>query len=181
MALTRLAHSLVRKHFEERHKGLAIDATCGNGHDTEFLARLGFKKVLAFDVQDLAINNTRDRLAEAQLTSVTLILDGHQNLLDHVSSPISCAMFNFGYLPKADKQLTTQTDTSLVALAAAVLHLSDDGIICLICYPGHPTGKHETQAIQLWLAELKGVSVTEYLSSTPKPASPVLYTIIPDR
>ena len=42
-----------------------IDATCGNGHDTLFLARLVPEgRVLAFDISPLAINNTAARLEE---------------------------------------------------------------------------------------------------------------------
>ena len=47
MGLTRRTHNIVREHFDERDKDVAVDATCGNGFDTEFLAILGFKKVIS--------------------------------------------------------------------------------------------------------------------------------------
>ena len=42
MALTDDAHNLVRTHFANKAKRVAVDATCGNGFDTEFLVELGF-------------------------------------------------------------------------------------------------------------------------------------------
>ena len=67
MALTRLAHQLIKEHFESSgaNRGLAVDATCGNGFDTEFLCRLGFKQVIGFDIQARAIEITRHRLESA--------------------------------------------------------------------------------------------------------------------
>ena len=45
--------------------GFAIDATCGNGHDTEFLCRTvgPAGRVLALDIQPAAAQNTNARLA----------------------------------------------------------------------------------------------------------------------
>ena len=43
---------------------VCIDATCGNGHDTVFLAGLG-GRVLALDIQPAAVAATRARLAAA--------------------------------------------------------------------------------------------------------------------
>ncbi len=65
--ITKQAHelltSLVRGH-------LAIDATAGNGHDTEFLAHLvgatGF--VWAFDIQAAALQRTASRLRERSIS-----------------------------------------------------------------------------------------------------------------
>ncbi len=186
MALTRLAHQLVREHFSDKPKGLAIDATCGNGHDTEFLAKLGFQNVIGFDVQATAIENTRSRLHAAGCVNVNLVQRGHEHLKDHVSNELSCAMFNFGYLPNADKSITTMSKTSVMALSSALSLLTPQGLICLICYPGHEEGALETKAIQNWLRELpqdKSASqrewqVKQYLSNNPKPEAPILYTII---
>lgn len=52
------------RHFIElqvRPGDLCIDATMGNGHDTEFLCRLAgtHGQVLAFDIQSLALARTQ--------------------------------------------------------------------------------------------------------------------------
>ena len=58
---------------------IVVDATMGNGHDTLFLAKLA-KKVYAFDVQEQALEKTRDRLDQAGMTNTQLILQGHETL-----------------------------------------------------------------------------------------------------
>lgn len=178
MALTRLAHQLVRDHFANQTKGVAVDGTCGNGHDTEFLAKSGFSEIVGFDVQQQAIDATHDRLKDIDSSKISLLLLGHQHLGEVIESGIDCAMYNFGYLPKADKSITTQSHTSVTALAATLERLNENGLICLICYPGHSEGKVETMAIKRWLEGVKQPwRVTQYLSGSPKPEAPILYTI----
>ena len=177
MALTRLAHKLVRDHFVDKPKGLAIDGTCGNGHDTEFLARLEFDQVIGFDIQDMAIDNTQKRLNNAGLTNVTLIKTGHQNLQQHIDRNIDCAMFNFGYLPKADKSITTVAETSVSALDACMQALTINGALCMICYPGHSEGAIETKAIRKWL-DNSDWQFQAHLSQSPTNTSPELYWIV---
>lgn len=184
MDLTRRAHDLVQAHFIDANKNTAVDATCGNGFDTVFLAELGFINIVAIDIQAQAIENTQARLYAAGLDEVELIQDGHQNLAQHVNQPIDCAMFNFGYLPdpqqdgKSNKEITTQSDTSISALKAALSLLSKDGLITLMCYPGHPQGAHETTAIKSWLSDIdEQYKVETHLAKSPKPTAPILFTI----
>ena len=60
--------SLVHAHLQSWiHAGdFVIDATAGNGKDTEFLCGLVGRegKVLAFDIQEQAVENTKKRLTE---------------------------------------------------------------------------------------------------------------------
>ena len=62
---------------------VVLDATCGNGNDTLALAKLvgveGF--VYAFDIQKVAIENTRQLLEDNKLSDrVELILNSHENI-----------------------------------------------------------------------------------------------------
>ena len=69
---------------------IVVDATMGNGHDTLFLAKLA-KQVYAFDIQEQAVEKTRQRLAEAGLDNAQLILAGHETLdqyTDHFKAAI---------------------------------------------------------------------------------------------
>jgi len=178
MALTHRAHQIIKHHFQQNPRRQAIDATCGNGHDTEFLLSLNFDKVLAFDVQQQALDNTRERIASYSQTRFDLIHANHQNMQQHISGKADCVMFNLGYLPNADKELTTHTDSTLLALNASTNILSCSGIISVLCYPGHTEGKLETDAVQQWVNKLNDHwRVETFLSNAPKPTAPILILI----
>ena len=141
-----------------------IDATCGNGNDTVFLSQLvGNKgKVYAFDVQKEAIESTATRLKEGEVRNVDLILDGHENVLNHISQGISAAIFNLGYLPGSDKKITTKGDTTWKAVIDILSLLKVGGIIILVIYHGHSEGKVERNEIETKIATLDP-SATEVL------------------
>jgi len=176
MSLTELAHQLINGHAEQHPKNLAVDATCGNGHDTEFLAKLGYTQVIGFDIQAKAIASTKHRLEKFELTNVTLINQGHEHLNTHINNAVDCFVFNFGYLPSADKNITTTATNSIKALHAAATLITDGGIMSLLCYPGHPNGAAETAAIQNWLNSLNDRwQIDTHLSEKPNETTPVLY------
>ena len=178
MALTDDAHQLIRNHFEGNSKALAIDATCGNGHDTQFLAEMGFLRVVGFDVQECAIKASEDRIKNTGLKGIEFVLAGHESMARYIDSPVDCVMFNFGYLPSGDKSLTTDARNSVEALAAATRLLNDNGLISLMCYPGHPPGALETQAIRDWFKTLNDDWLIEtHLAVSPKPTAPILYIV----
>lgn len=65
--VTDFCHQFISHHVPAG--AFCIDATAGNGHDTEFLCRLAGEggRVLAFDIQEQAVRATRERLAKACL------------------------------------------------------------------------------------------------------------------
>src|ERR1700754_4394232 len=98
---------------------LAIDATAGNGHDTEFLAGLvgPAGTVYAFDIQEQAVNSTGERLRKAGLEDrVQVVHSGHEHMQRYIPAEhyghINAVMFNLGYLPHGDKSITTREHTS---------------------------------------------------------------------
>jgi len=140
---------------------IAIDATCGNGHDTLFLAKqVGASgKVYGFDIQQRALDLTTLKLKEhQQFSQVELICAGHENIKQHVLTRhllnITAIMFNLGYLPGSDKSIITQTKTTLTALKTACSLLKPSGLITLIAYPGHQGGLQELESLQDWISEL---------------------------
>jgi tRNA1(Val) A37 N6-methylase TrmN6 len=153
---TRLAHDWVAS--IARPGDLLIDATAGNGHDTLHLAQLAGPngKVLAFDIQPAAIQSARTRIENAGLLDrVHLIQQSHANLADHAApATASVIMFNLGYLPGQEHQLITTPGETLTALNAATSILKPGGLLTIICYPGHPGGDHETQAVLDWINTL---------------------------
>lgn len=144
--------------------GLFIDATIGNGYDTEFLCQGAGEsgKVIGFDIQELALAHTRERLEKAGLRNrCQLVLDGHQNLLNYVmEDTVDAMMFNFGYLPGGDHALHTQKETSIQAIKSGLQALKKGGIMSLCIYSGQDSGFEEKNAI---LAYLKEINQREYV------------------
>lgn len=150
---TDLAHQILRTSIPEG--ALVIDATAGNGHDTLFLAEsVGLTgKVLAFDIQESAIASARSLIAEAGLQDrVAWHCESHALMAEHASpGSVSAVMFNLGYLPGEDHKLTTRTEETLAALAAAEGLLGGKGLLSVVCYPGHEEGASEAEAVVDWM------------------------------
>lgn len=140
------------------HNGdTVVDGTAGNGHDTLMLAEcVGAEGcVYAFDIQTAALAATQQRLQQHGLQQrVRLIHDSHANLAAHVPANIAAAVFNFGYLPKGDKNITTQTESSIAAVSAALSLLRPNGLLAAALYHGHEQGKPETAALLAFAAAL---------------------------
>ncbi|WZL83239.1 class I SAM-dependent methyltransferase [Vallitaleaceae bacterium 9-2] len=162
------------------HKGdVVIDGTSGNGNDTLFLAKhVGSQgTVIGFDIQKKALEATCLRIHEELDHSVIIVDDiadeqlvvhsgiylmhlSHENI-DFMqiksaakANRIACIMFNFGYLPGADKQVTTQMQSSLRAVKKSLQLIKPHGVISLVTYPGHEEGAYEDCEIERLLQQL---------------------------
>ena len=131
---------------------VVVDATMGNGHDTLFLAKLA-KQVYAFDIQEQALEKTSQRLQEAGLTNVELLLQGHETV-DQFVTEVKAAIFNLGYLPSADKSIITQPQTTLEALEKLCQVLVKGGRIAIMIYYGHEGGDIERDAVLDFVSQL---------------------------
>ena len=131
---------------------IVVDATMGNGHDTLFLAKLA-KQVYAFDIQEQALEKTSQRIQEAGLTNVDLILQGHETVDQYVTE-VKAAIFNLGYLPSADKSIITQPQTTLEALEKLCQVLVKGGRIAIMIYYGHEGGDIERDAVLDFVSQL---------------------------
>lgn len=153
---TDLAHDMLRRHI--RSGDTVVDATCGNGHDTVFLADcVGPNgKVLAYDIQPQAIDSAKTAVANACLGErVDFHLKSHAQMVDDLApESASAIMFNLGYLPGDDHALTTETLETLKALEAARSTLAPGGMLSVVCYPGHEQGDHEAKHVESWLSSL---------------------------
>ena len=172
---------------------VVVDATMGNGYDTQFLAELG-ANVYAFDVQEEALNATEKRLDDAGIKnqifeknlsnlltepSVNLVLSGHEKLSEYVKETIKAAIFNLGYLPKTDKSVVTKADTTLTALDALTNQLVVGGRIAIMIYYGHEGGMEEKDAVIKWTSSLpqKDWEVTSYAPLNQIHTPPILVLI----
>lgn len=113
-----VVHDVLRR--QVREGDFCIDATAGKGRDTALLRRLTGEngRVLAFDVQEDAVRQTRELLAKEHL-SAEVYLDSHANMA-HYAEPetVDCIVFNFGRLPGGDPTKFTTAETSLPAVDA---------------------------------------------------------------
>ncbi|MFT5467281.1 MAG: ubiquinone/menaquinone biosynthesis C-methylase UbiE [Verrucomicrobiales bacterium] len=175
---TEQAQAWIREHVQPGDT--VIDATAGNGHDTEFLARLvgADGRVLAFDIQSEALESTRTRLESEGLEErVTLILAGHETMAEHASQA-STVMFNLGYLPGSDRARITKAKTTLTAIESAQQLLEPGGLITIVAYPTHEGGQAETEAV---LAHCQGLGADfraiRYDPLNPKGTAVTLFAI----
>ena len=135
----------------------AIDATCGNGNDTLKLAEILFQNaplggLIGIDIQEEAIHRTKDllrsHLSEKSLAHIHLYSQSHADFPSLAfENPIRLIVYNLGYLPKGNKQLTTQTESSLKSIRQALKLVISGGAVSITCYPGHEEGAREEKAI----------------------------------
>ncbi len=171
-------------HFMEEHVkpgDVCVDATAGNGNDTEKLCSLVGEngKVYAFDIQKEALVNTEKRLNEKGLLKrALLILDGHEKMAKYVKVEVSCIVFNFGYLPGGDHSLATKAKTSILAIEEGLKLLQKKGLMSLCIYSGGDSGFEERDAILDYLNHLDTkkylVIVSQYYNRPNHPPIPVM-------
>ncbi len=140
-----------------REGDVAVDFTMGNGHDTAFLSKAVGESghVYAFDVQQQALDCTKDLLARANCPeNYTLVLDSHHKVKEYVKEPIRAGMFNLGYLPGSDKSVTTMRVTTMPAIEAAIDLLDHGGVLTVAVYPGHAEGDAEGKMLDDYFATL---------------------------
>lgn len=156
--LLNFSKNFIKEHINE--SSVVADFTMGNGHDTEWLCSLVPRgKVYAFDVQEQAVNNTRERLRAGGYSNFELIHDGHQNCEEYIREKIDAGMFNLGWLPGGDKSIHTLRESTLPAVFSAVKLLRKGGLVTINVYPGHAEGKCEGE---LLMSELSALSKFEY-------------------
>lgn len=161
LSAVKLAHEFLAARLPAPR--LCIDATCGNGGDTEFLCRLCAAggaanwQVLAMDLQPRAVENTAARLEKAGFAPPRLrvVCDSHANLLRYAApNSADAVLFNFGWLPGADHSLFSTAGSSLPALEAALTALRPGGVLSAVLYSGKTIGSSEKQAVLAWLRAL---------------------------
>lgn len=153
--ITEFCHKFVKDYIEPGD--CCIDATCGNGYDTEFLCRIVGEQgiVYAFDIQESAIERTAERLERLGYTQrVKIFCESHVNMAVRVEREASVIMFNFGYLPGGDHSLATQPESSKKAVEQGLGLLKKGGIMSLCIYSGGDTGYAERDMLLTYLEEL---------------------------
>ncbi|MCP3176998.1 hypothetical protein MJO47_07755 [Desulfuromonas sp. KJ2020] len=166
------AHQFVGEILSEGD--LAVDLTAGLGKDSLFLSRCvgPSGQVLAFDIQQMALQISQQVLLEAGVEApileagamvpasqpgVLLVHDSHAHLASYLapfSRPPQALMANLGYLPGGDTAITTQGDSTLAAVEAALDALAVGGRLALVLYVGHPEGRKEATLLRQRFSQL---------------------------
>lgn len=136
---------------------IAVDATCGGGHDTVSLAKAVGKegRVYAFDIQKKALLMTEARLRSHGISNVSLIRQSFVSMNSHLAENSAAAVvFNLGYLPGGDHSITTTAETTVEGLEAALRVIRPGGIVTIVMYDGHEAGAEEKKSVLEWAQSL---------------------------
>lgn len=179
--IVEFSHLLIKEYINNSPLSFirCLDATCGMGNDTIFIANLLKEKghVDSYDIQEIAIETTNSKLLENNFTNVTLYHQSHE-FID--ASLYDLAIFNLGYLPTCDKTITTKKETTMIAVEKLINEINTNpNLLIIIClYPGHKEGKIESDFIDKYVYNLdsKKYLVCKYLNYN-RPSSPYIITI----
>lgn len=159
----------------------AVDATCGNGRDSLFLCeRLGDAgRMIGFDVQEKALENTRQTLSACGFHPALHRVD-HADFAGFFERnkirAIHAAIFNLGYLPGGDHRLVTRADSTIPALRAILDRAAFPFRLAVVAYRGHPGGKEEASAVRGFLENADSGRFVFHRSESQNPVSgPVLF------
>ena len=153
----KLAHQYWNHHVCQGD--IVIDATCGNGYDTAFLAKLKPAKLYAIDLQLEAITATRhlmeQTLSAEEIKPLRLIQSSHVEFPQEIlPGSVKLIVYNLGYLPSGDKSKKTQAASTLQSLQNALSLISEGGMISMTFYPGHDGGDVEEQEVLAFASQL---------------------------
>jgi methylase of polypeptide subunit release factors len=171
----KISHILWKEHLNSigKEELCIVDATCGNGHDSLFLA--SFKGMLhCIDIQEKAIEQTKTRLVGQQ--NVKFHHRSHQDL-SFIEGEIDLIVYNLGYLPGTNKKVITQADTTAESLKSALSKLSKGGMISIMMYTGHPGGLSEKNSIIDLIKTLPPKYSINHITNPLKPTCPEILII----
>ncbi|MGN0667393.1 MAG: class I SAM-dependent methyltransferase [Huintestinicola sp.] len=177
-----ISRQVIASHIHEGD--ICIDATAGRGNDTVFMAELAGETghVIAFDIQEDAVNSTRELLeAHGYSHRADVLMEGHQNMKSYAEpGSVSCITFNLGWLPMGDHSIHTNADTSIEALSQSLELLKVGGLISLIVYYGRDTGFEEKSAVMDFVKSIDSrrfTVITAEFSNRPNcPPIPIFIT-----
>ncbi len=179
--IVEFSHLLINDYFKRfKHENMVfVDATCGRGSDTIFMAKLlsTIGHVYSYDIQQIALDYTLDELKKENIENVTLKLKSHE-FIDETN--LDLIIYNLGYLPNGDKSITTNHESTMASLKKVLSRfwLNPDMLIIIVLYPWHEEGKIESSMIDEYVKSLssKDFLVCKYQNYN-RPTSPYILTI----
>jgi len=143
-----------------------VDATCGNGHDSVFLASLvgPSGRLVCIDIQPEAIEKARRRLSEvSDCPETNVILGSHADIRSWVpqEESISAVVYDLGYLPGAvkspggERPIVTRAESTIEPIGQALGLLMIRGVILIAVCTGHLGGQEKADALYSFLLTLE--------------------------
>lgn len=162
---------------------IVVDCTLGNGNDSvALLKRIGSSgRLYGFDIQEDAINATRDYIIKENLEdkNYKLYNSGHENIDKYINENVDFIIYNLGYLPGSDKSVTTTYTTTIESIKKGIKLLKGNGVMMIVVYHGHEEGKKEKIELEDFVNKLNQKEVNalkiEYKNQANNP--PFLYII----
>ena len=135
-----------------------LDATCGNGHDALALAQFVPEgRLFVCDIQETALRQTKELLSQElpDFKRLEFLHSSHSEIGNRISpETLGAVVYNLGYLPGADKSLTTELSSTLSSIQQALSWIRPGGFISVTCYPGHEEGAREEEALLEYFSSL---------------------------
>ncbi|SYX09239.1 hypothetical protein,Putative rRNA methylase [Chlamydia poikilotherma] len=147
--VVRLSHEIFQKVLNPGDT--VVDATCGNGKDCLILARLlkGKGKLVAYDVQREALDKASLLCSSSLSFEERSIIEFKEMSHEYINEAgAKLFHYNLGYLPNGDKSLTTLETSTLVSVQRALDLVAPQGVITVVCYPGHEEGENEMVSVE---------------------------------
>lgn len=175
--ITDLAKKMI---LDQENVKIAVDMTAGTGKDSLFiLENLEPDLLYSFDIQDEAERKTKSLIGPRK--NFKFIKDGHQNIDKHITEKIDLGVYNLGYLPGSDQQITTRSQTTIESLDKLLKLLNKNGRIVLTIYRGHKEGNKEAKEIETYLGGLEEKDYACLKLSYPNKGSSSPYIITIDK
>ena len=140
--------------LKENNFSYGVDATLGNGNDTYSILKYTDAHVTAFDIQEMAIESSLEKLKTFSRDRYNLILDSHSNMDRYLKDSPDLIVFNTGYLPGSDKKIITDGQTLTKALEISIEALKPGGVIFFAQYIGHEGSFEESEITDIFFKNL---------------------------
>ena len=138
------------------HKqAICVDATLGQGKDTDFFLSQNVHKVYGFEIQRDVFESTKERLDDQRTCFYNV---GHEHMEEYIHEEVDAIIFNFGYFPQGNHDITTHASSSVSAVRQALKLLKVKGRMALVMYP-HESGQEEAKCMEEFLKTQTSIQV----------------------
>ena len=134
-----LSHEFLKPVLHKQ--AICVDATLGQGKDTDFFLSQNVHKVYGFEIQRDVFESTKERLDDQRTCFYNV---GHEHMEEYIHEEVDAIIFNFGYFPQGDHDITKL--------------LKVKGRMALVMYP-HESGQEEAKCMEEFLKTQTSIQV----------------------